>query len=244
MTAASLQTPALVSALPTMIVREHLHDRLLSELREMIVRGELKAGAKIPERELCERFQVSRTPLREALKVLAFEGFVKLKPNRGAVIAELTIAELAETFPIIAVVEELAGELAAKNMPDAEIVAVRKLHDQMRTHFEKRELAPYFDCNQKIHEAIQSGARNDTLYSIYRNIESRVRCARLFVNVSENRWAEAMEEHEEIIRALEARDAQALSAILKKHVSSKFKRIEDMFAREGAIAPDIAPRQA
>ncbi|MDZ4791203.1 MAG: GntR family transcriptional regulator [Hyphomicrobiales bacterium] len=221
------------------IVREQLHDRLLSELREMIQRGELKAGEKIPERELCERFQVSRTPLREALKVLAFEGFVKLKPNRGAVIAELTLTELAETFPIIAVVEELAGELACKNMPDSEIAMVRKLHDEMAMHFEKREIKPYFDLNQRIHEAIQAGARNDTLYSIYRNIEARVRCARLFVNVSENRWAEAMAEHEIIITALEARDAAALSQILKKHVAGKFNRLQDMFAREGALAADV-----
>lgn len=220
------------------IVREQLHDRLLSALREMIASGELKAGEKIPERELCERFQVSRTPLREALKVLAFEGFVKLKPNRGAVIAELTLAELTEAFPIIAVVEELAGELACKNMPDSEIAAVRRMHDEMAMHFAQRDIKPYFDLNQQIHQAIQLGARNDTLYGIYRNIEARVRCARLFVNVSENRWAEAMAEHEIIITALEARDGAALSKILKKHVVGKFSRLQDMFAREGALAAD------
>lgn len=222
------------------IIREQLHDRLLSELREMIARGELKAGEKIPERELCERFQVSRTPLREALKVLAIEGFVKLKPNRGSVIAELTLAELSEAFPIIAIVEELAGELACKNMPDSEIAIVRGLHDEMAKYYELREIKPYFDLNQRIHEAIQTGARNDALFGIYRNIEARVRCARLFVNVSENRWAEAMAEHEIIIRALEARDAPALSQILKKHVVGKFDRLEDMFAREGTLAPDVA----
>ncbi len=220
------------------IVREQLHDRLLSALREMIANGQLKAGEKIPERELCERFQVSRTPLREALKVLAFEGFVKLKPNRGAVIAELTLAELSEAFPIIAMIEELAGELACKNMPDAEIAMVRGLHDEMAQHFQRRDIKPYFDLNQRIHQAIQAGARNDTLYGIYRNIEARVRCARLFVNVSENRWAEAMAEHEIIITALEAHDGAALSQILKQHVAGKFRRLQDMFAREGGLAAD------
>ncbi|MDX2265694.1 MAG: GntR family transcriptional regulator [Hyphomicrobiales bacterium] len=221
------------------ILRNQLHDRLLDALRELIASGDLKAGQKIPEKALCERFQVSRTPLREALKVLASEGFVKLKPNRGAVIAELTLSELKEAFPIIAVVEELAGELAAKNMTDGEIREVRRLHDAMAEHFRNRELAPYFDLNQRIHKAIQLGARNETLYGIYRTIDLRVRCARLFVNVSENRWAEAMSEHDMIIAALEARNGAALGQILKMHVGGKFRRIEDMFAREGGLARDV-----
>ncbi len=208
-----------------MIVRQQLHDKLLAELRDMIIRGDLKAGEKIPERRLCDMFNVSRTPLREALKVLAFEGFVKLNPNRGATIARVTYEEIAETFPIMGAVEALAGELACKRMTDAEIATVRSLHDRMVGEYQRRELQPYFSTNQQIHECIQMGARNEALYAIYRSLAGRVRCARLLANIDDDRWAAAMAEHELIIKALEARDGQALSSILKLHINNKFESL-------------------
>lgn len=208
------------------IVRRHLHDRLLTELREMIASGDLKAGEKIPEKLLCERFQVSRTPLREALKVLAFEGFVKLKPNHGAVISTVTLADIAESFPVMGMVEALAGELACQRITDDEIRQIRALHTTMLGHFQRQELQPYFSINQEIHESIQRAARNETLYAIYRSLAGRVRCARLIANIAEDRWAEAVGEHEQIIAALEARDGAALSGILRVHIANKFKTLE------------------
>lgn len=209
------------------IVRRHLHDRLLSELREMIARGELKPGEKIPEKQLCERFQVSRTPLRETLKVLAFEGLVTLKPNRGAVISTVTLSDIAESFPVMGTIEALAGELACRHITEAELAHVRTLHETMLGHFNRRDLQPYFAVNQQIHEAIQAAARNETLFGIYRSLAGRVRCARLMANMDERRWAEAVSEHELILAALEDRDGPRLSAILRLHLANKFKALEN-----------------
>ncbi len=106
------------------ISRASLHEELAVRLRKMIVEDELLPGTRIKEPELCERFAVSRTPLREAMKVLAPEGYVRLTPNRGATVAELTAEDLEEAFPVMGALEALAGELAARNATHAQIEAI------------------------------------------------------------------------------------------------------------------------
>src|SRR5689334_15276811 len=95
-------------------VRGSLHERVIAGLRDMIVEGELAAGARIPERVLCERFAVSRTPLREALKALASEGLVELLPNRGARVTRLTEQDVEDMFQVMASLEALSGTLACE----------------------------------------------------------------------------------------------------------------------------------
>lgn len=214
------------------IVRRTLHDELLDRLRQMIVDGDLVPGQKVPEKELCERFGVSRTPLREALKVLANEGLVTLTPNRGAMIAELTMDDLEEAFPVMGALEALSGELACANMTEAELAEIRKLHDRMVAHYEARELKPYFRANRRIHELILAAARNETLTSLYRSLEGRVRQARYLANMSEERWPVAVEEHSQMIEALEKRDSARLSAILKSHLQNKFETVKEALAEK------------
>lgn len=216
------------------IVRRTLHDELLERLRQLIVDGELVPGAKVPEKELCERFGVSRTPMREALKVLANEGLVTLTPNRGAMIAELTLEDLEETFPVMGALEALSGELACANITDVEIAQIRRLHAEMLAHYEARALRPYFQANQAIHERILAAARNQTLSALYRSLEGRLRQARFVANMSEKRWAQAVEEHERMIDALAARDGKKLATILKSHLENKFETVKEALQQRAA----------
>jgi DNA-binding GntR family transcriptional regulator len=216
-----------ISAPSEPIIRRTLHDELLIRLRAMILDGELAPGEKVPEKDLCERFGVSRTPLREALKVLANDGLVTLTPNRGAMIADLTLEDLEEAFPVIGALESLAGEMACANITNEEIAAIKKLHGEMITHYSARALKPYFAINQQIHEMILAAARNQTLSSLYRALEGRVRQARYLANMTSSRWAQAVEEHERMISALEARDGPALAKILKDHLANKFETVKD-----------------
>src|SRR4051812_8710121 len=101
-----------------------LHDEVVSNLRGILIEGEIPPGARIPERELCERFGISRTPLREALKVLAAEGYVVLLPHRGAQAAKLTRKDVADLFEVVEGLEAKAGELACARISDAEIAEV------------------------------------------------------------------------------------------------------------------------
>lgn len=209
------------------IVRRTLHNELLDRLRHMIIEGELAPGTKVPERELCHRFGVSRTPLREALKVLASDGLVTLTPNRGAMISELTLADLEEAFPVMGALEALSGEMACAHITEEEIAAIRRLHKQMVVHYEARELAAYFKLNQEIHERILDAARNPTLATLHRSLAGRVRRARYMANMSATRWAQAVAEHAEILAALEARDAVRLGRILKAHLANKFATVKE-----------------
>ena len=195
----------------TSIERRSLHDTLSARLRNMIAAGELAPGEKIPEKQLCDRFGVSRTPLREALKVLASDGLVTLRPNRGAVVTRLTLKELEEAFPVMGALEALSGEIACLHITDAEVAEIRRLHERMVRHWQESELQPYFRLNQAIHERILEATRNETLKSAYRGLSGRLVTARYIANMSPDRWARAVAEHEAILACLEARDGQRLA---------------------------------
>lgn len=209
------------------IARKSLHDEVVDRLRDMIVEGELDANTRINEKMLCERFGISRTPLREALKVLASEGLVELMPNRGATVASFTSEDLDETFPIMGALEALSGELACQLISDTEIAEIRAMHYQMILHYQKGELHEYFHINQAIHEKILAAAHNTTLANIYRGLAGRVSPARFRANMSKPRWAEAVEEHEMILKALEARDGTSLSRLLKAHIANKRETVRE-----------------
>jgi DNA-binding GntR family transcriptional regulator len=210
-----------------LISRFSLHDETVARLRVLITEGELAPGSRIAERQLCLRFGISRTPLREALKVLASEGLVELLPHRGARVTRISGPALRDAFEVVAALEALAGELAAARIDDAELVEIETLNDRMRTHFDRGELAQYFACNQRIHEAINRAARNPQLTEMYALVSNRVRRARYFANHSPDRWAEAMREHDAILAALKRRDGPACAALLRAHLEHKLYAIPD-----------------
>lgn len=210
-----------------------MHVHVVDRLRDMISGGELPPGTRINERALCERFGISRTPLREALKVLGSEGLLELTPNRGATVTRITHEVIDETFPVMGALESLSGELACATITDTELAEIRALHYQMVVHFQKGELPEYFHLNQEIHERILNAARNPLLADIYRSVAGRVSPARYRANMSKIRWAQAVEEHEQILKALEARDAALLSRLLKQHLENKRTTVrEALFSEE------------
>ena len=128
----------------SVIQRRSLHDELVDLLRELIVKGDLEPGMKVPEQNLAKKFGVSRTPLREALKVLASEGLITLTPNKGATISALTLEDLEEAFPVMGALEALSGEMACQRISDKGIADIRKLHNQMVVHYKAGEMPEYF----------------------------------------------------------------------------------------------------
>ena len=215
------------------LVRRSLHDELVDRLREILVEGELESGQKVPERALCERLGVSRTPMREALKVLATDGLITLIPNRGAVVKQLTRAELEELFPVMGALEALSGELACRRITDAEVRRIERIHNKMVEHYRSGDRPKYFQCNRRIHELILAAARNRTLSVQYDSLSIRLRRARYMANMSSDRWAQAVEEHEQMRVALRARDGSSLAEILKRHLAGKFASVLDQLDDPG-----------
>ena len=140
-----------------------LHDEILTRLRDHIVEGNIPDGGRVPERQLCEMLGISRTPLREALKVLASEGLVELLPNRGARVRQLSEHDLGELFDVMGGLEGLAGRLACENITDAEIAEIERLHYEMYGFYLHRDMHGYFRVNQLIHQKIVEASRNTVL---------------------------------------------------------------------------------
>jgi len=203
------------------IVRKSLHRELVDRLQTLILNSELKPGTKVPEKLLCDQFGVSRTPLREALKVMASYGLVRLEPNRGAWVTQVTEEEVEEVFPVLGALEALSGQLACARITDAEIEEVRTLHAQMVQSYENRDLDAYFVVNQQIHRAILMAARNGTLTTSCEALSLRMQRARYLANMSESRWSEAVQEHEKILQHLAARDGAKLAETLLNHMDAK-----------------------
>jgi DNA-binding GntR family transcriptional regulator len=207
------------------IIRRSLHEEIVERLRDLIVDNVLKPGEKIQEAELCERFGVSRTPLREALKALAAEGLITLLPNRGATVAKITIDEINQLFPIIGALEALAGELACARITNAELAALWRDHHRMVKCHERGEWMPYIRLNRAIHEAIFSAARNPSLSTLYQQLLVRTHAVRFVIKKSADRWQQAVDEHEKIMAALEKRDAKAMSRIMTIHLRHKAQTV-------------------
>jgi len=209
-----------------------LHGDLVANIRELIVEGDLEPGAKVPERVLCERYGVSRTPLREALKTLASEGLLELLPHRGARVARLTAEDVDQMFPIMGALEALSGELACQNLTEEQFAEIQALHYQMILHYTRRELKPYFLVNQEIHEKILAASANPLLLQMYQTLAGRIRRARYVANMSTERWTQAVKEHEEMLNALAERNGAALADVLKRHLSNKCETVKSHLESE------------
>lgn len=207
------------------IARRPLHEEATDRLRDLIVQGRLAPGVRLNERLLTAQLGVSRTPLREAFKVLATEGLVELLPNRGAIVSEIDAVRLAETLAVMGALEALAGEFACVNASDGQVNEIRSLHHEMLANHARGDLAGYFKFNQAIHLKIVKYSGNTVLYNTYRQLNANVRRARYMANLSQERWDAAVREHGEILEALAARDVVRIKALLADHLAHKLSSV-------------------
>jgi len=224
---------SLVSIQPQM-----LHEAVVAQLQRMIVEGGLVPGTRLNERMLCDKLGVSRTPLREAFRVLAAQGLVSLLPNRGAVVLQLSTKDIEETFEVIAGLEAMGGELACARITDAEVNEIRALHFEMLASHAVRDLPSYYRRNFLIHDAINRAAGNDVLRETYVTLNSRLQALRFRSNFDRDKWDTAVREHSEMVEALEARDGARLARVLRKHVLAKCASV---LARQAVEAEQLRP---
>ena len=227
----------------TKVERMRLHDTVVTHLRNLIVEGALAPGMKLNERELCETLGISRTPLREAMKVLAAEGLIEIAPNRGAFVSRMSDTEIWESFEVMSGLEAMSGELAALRITPVEIAEIKALHYAMIACRAQNDLPGYYSRNQTIHNKINEAARNSVLRQTYLSINRRLLALRFKSNFQAGKWDSAIQDHEEMIRALEARDGARLGAILRRHLLEK----RDAIVRDlagGSEAADAANASA
>ncbi|MCW5630753.1 MAG: GntR family transcriptional regulator [Rhodoferax sp.] len=206
------------------IARIPLHEEVTNRIRDMIVESKLAPGERIQEMQLAQQLGVSRTPIREALKVLTSEGLVELLPLRGAIVKVFTDKDARDMLDVIALIEAFAGERACQ-ADAARIDAVIGMHRRMRALYDKRQRLEYFVLNQQIHEALVALADNDTLSQTHATLSKRMRSLRYSGNSGAENWAAAMAEHERMIDALARRDAAALSQAMREHIQNTWPRV-------------------
>jgi DNA-binding GntR family transcriptional regulator len=214
------------------INRRYLHDEVAERLRELILSGDLEPKARVNELELSQRFGISRTPLREAIKILATEGLLELLPNRGARVASLSEKEIDEMIEVVAGLEATAADLACRTITDDEIAVIEGLHHAMVEAWKRDDEPTYFRLNREIHEAIMQASRNAVLQGVYANLAGRIQRARYTAHKTAEQWRQAVRDHEEMLRLLKARDHARLGALMRGHIRSKKPVIAAAFGKK------------
>ena len=207
--------------------RRTLHDEVVDRVRTLIIEGQLAPAARIHESELCKALGVSRTPLREALKVLASEGLIDLVPGRGAVVKRLTPKDVRDMLDVLVALETLAGRLACRNATDEQIAALRRTHDEMMAWYAAGNRLEYYWRNQAIHAGLAQLSGNAHLASLHQVLQARLKRIRFIGNEELDKWAGAVAEHEAMMSALEARDEAALVDVTRRHLDQTWMRVVD-----------------
>ncbi|MFC1885876.1 GntR family transcriptional regulator [Thermodesulfobacteriota bacterium] len=194
-----------------------LHQEVADRIFEMIRKGQLQMGQKIVENELAESLGVSRTPLREALRLLSAEGLVELIPNKGAFVKKLSENEIFEMYEALALFEGTFAKKAVERMSEQELKKLEELHRQMEQHYENGDIEKYANTNYRYHACIQEMVKNNTISSLLNNLERRAMLSRCRQLRLKGRFDESMKEHRAIIKAFRKRDASAAEFYLKVH---------------------------
>ena len=196
-----------------------LHEEVAGRLRELIYSGELPPGAFVDEPALCERLAISRTPLREALKVLTAEGLLRHEPRRGCFVSQITEQDLDEIFPVIALLEGRCAFEAARNATDADLAALEQLHDRLQRNAKGKRITEYYETNFAIHEAIILLANNRWLAQVIGDLRKIVKLARLQQLHAPGRLEQSLSEHMAVYAALKAHDAEGAEAAMRTHLT-------------------------
>lgn len=210
------------------LVHNSLHDEVAVLLRDQIFDGSLAPGSFIDEVALCVSLKISRTPLREALKVLAAEGLVRHEPRRGSFVNEVTEHDLDEIFPVMALLEGRCAFEAASQATDADLAALDVLHERLKAHAAAGRINDYYATNFSIHEAIITLANNRWLALVIADLRKILKLARLQQLRAPGRLAQSLNEHLAIYAALRARDCEGADAAMRTHLIRQREALREL----------------
>ncbi len=193
-------------------------DRVAAILRDRIVKGDLAPGDRLVERRLSAELQTSRTPVREALKLLEADGLIEISLHRGAQVAAFRAADARRLFDVISVLESLAARRLAEAITPETLAHLEALHARMLTFHRSGQAMAYFDINTVIHDAIVAACGNPVLEETHRRLIARARRGRFLAITDPARLAQAVGEHETVMAAFRTRDPDAAGAVWEAHL--------------------------
>lgn len=220
--------------------RAGLHEQAAERLRQMIVHGVLLPGAPLIEGELSDALGVSRTPLREALKLLAQQGLVELRANRSASVRAMRAEQITDLFEALAGIERLAAERAAERITPAELQELATLQADIVRDHRAGQRERYFAANRRIHRLIVEAGRNIAMADIHARLLDQAEQVRFFALRLEDRWEQSIAEHQDILDAIIARDGDRAGRLLGGHVGHTADTVARCLAAGWTPARDAA----
>ena len=210
------------------IEKKTLHEEIANNLRELIMSGELQEGHKIKEDELCSSMGISKTPLREALRVLSVEGLIKLVPNRGSFVSTPTFEEIREMFDVMSVLEGICARAAAEKMNAKDLAALEKLHNNLEKNFKHRAQREYIRINNQFHSFVQEMAGNRTLNQIVNGLRQKILLYRYqSLNLPE-RFEQSIQEHRDLIEAFRKKESKKAETLMRRHLKKQCDALEKL----------------
>lgn len=226
------------------IVQKILYQEVADRLRDMIQACELQAGEWIDETRLTATLGISRTPLREALKVLVGEGLLRIEPRRGCFVNELSARDLDDIFPLMAMLEGRCAYEAARKASEADLARLEPLHQQLQAHALAGSVDQYYETNARIHEAVQALADNRWLSDLIDNLRKVISLSRHRSLAYAGRVKESCAEHLAIFAALKAHDPDGAEALTRKHLMRQLDALHALAAQEsGGHTQAVAQRR-
>jgi len=197
-----------------------LYEQVAERLRARIFAHELPPGGWIDEQALATEYGISRTPLREALKVLAAEGLVVLKPRRGCYVTQLSEQDIDEVFPVMALLEGRVAAEAARRITSADFPRLAAIHDDLEKHAAANNADRFFEANQRFHAALQEIAGNRYLAQLIDDARKVIKLTRRDSLRLEGRLKQSLAEHREILEALRLKDPDLAGQRMHEHLLS------------------------
>ncbi|MCL2346413.1 MAG: GntR family transcriptional regulator [Desulfobulbus sp.] len=213
-----------------------LYQEVAERLRQRIFAHELTPGTWIDEQKLAEQYGISRTPLREALKVLAAEGLVELKPRRGCYVTELSRQDLDDIFPLLALLEARCALEAVRRAESADIGMLKTIHERLETAARENRIDAFFEANQEFHRKIQALSGNRRLLSMIQDLRKVLKLSRLHSLSLEGRLQQSLDEHRTIMAAFATGKAEEAERLMHDHLLSgreALARIQDAGGKAG-----------
>jgi DNA-binding GntR family transcriptional regulator len=212
---------------PLLRPRKSLAEEAAEALRELILLEKLRPGTSVPERNLASVLGISRTPLREALRILEHEGLVEYSSTRRPFVANPSLLELADLIKVIGALESLAGELACERANLEEINSISRLAEAMSAKSEKIEPLDFFKIDMEFHRQLVASTRNPALIETHRQYNARLWRARFLSSRRITRRTMTLDQHNQIADSLRKRDSKNISIVLRTHLDTTTKNISE-----------------
>jgi len=204
--------------------------RIRNALENAIVEGKYPPGARLDPEALEQEFDVSRTPIREALHQLEASGLVRVVPKRGTFVTEWSASELAERFEVMAEIEATCGRLAARRITEAELAAFEHVHEECRRLCEAGEVEAYYARNSDFHHCIYRATHNDFLEQEAARLHAMLQPYRRMQLKVRNRMMRSFAEHDAVVARIRAGDDEGAAEALRSHVIVQGDRFHDLIA--------------